>query len=283
MGLSRGRLRLRGTPTRTSYPCPLRNVAVRAIIHRVQEQEPIGLRERKVRETRHALERATVELALESGLEQMTVEQIAERADVSPRTFFNYFGSKEDALLGVAAKETDHELLAGFPDEPSEAGVYEDLKRFLIESFGQRLASDDLLQKRMAALQANPALARRQMAQMHLLLDGLTARVATLLAKQAQRQATNPAAEQLTAPTEPPADAAADQAIDRPSDLVHEAQTLIRLCAVPFMQTFDPHVAPGPAGNSSATLPQAFALLEQTAAKHLASSRHHDGRKRAQL
>lgn len=235
-----------------------------------------------MRETRHALERATVELALEAGLEQVTVEQIAERADVSPRTFFNYFGSKEDALLGVAAKDTGHELLAGFPEEPSRAGVYEDLKRFLIESLGRRLASDDLLHKRMAALHANPNLARRQMAQVHLLLDGLTARVATLLDKQAQQQAMNPAAHQLAAPTEQPTDAAAAPTMDPPSDLVREAQTLIRLCAVPFMQTFDPYARPEPAGNSSTALQQAFDLLEQTAAKHLAPSRLHDGRKRAQ-
>jgi len=246
----------------------------------VQEQEPIGLRERKVRETRHALERATVELVLESSLEQVTIEQIAERADVSPRTFFNYFGSKEDALLGVAAKETDHDLLAGFPEEPSQAGVYEDLKRFLIESFGQRLATDDLLQKRMVALQANPALARRQMAQMHLLLDGLTARVANLLAKQGARSL-DPAAGQPAEPHEKTATQHAGQTLN-PHDLKREAQTLIRLCAVPFMQTFDPHLAPGPAAAASAALPQAFELLEQTAAKHLATSRHEGGRKRDQ-
>src|SRR5690554_2629029 len=120
-----------------------------------QETELLGLRERKLRETRQALERATVELALEHGLEHVTIEQIAERADVSPRTFFNYFGSKEDALLGVAVKETNDALLAGFPALPSGAGAYEDLKQFLVGSFGKRLAADGLLHKRMEAVNAN--------------------------------------------------------------------------------------------------------------------------------
>ncbi|MCA0145139.1 TetR/AcrR family transcriptional regulator [Blastococcus sp. LR1] len=58
-----------------------------------------GLRERKKQDTRAALSAATLELALEHGLGAVTVEQIAARAGVSYRTFFNYFSGKEEALL----------------------------------------------------------------------------------------------------------------------------------------------------------------------------------------
>ncbi|WP_166509456.1 TetR/AcrR family transcriptional regulator [Blastococcus sp. TF02-8] len=58
-----------------------------------------GLRERKKRDTRAALARATLDLAAEHGLAEVTVEQIAARAGVSYRTFFNYFSGKEEALL----------------------------------------------------------------------------------------------------------------------------------------------------------------------------------------
>ncbi|MGW1340457.1 TetR family transcriptional regulator [Kribbella sp. NPDC002412] len=59
-----------------------------------------GLRERKKRETRAALAEAALRLALEKGPENVTVEEIAEAADVSVRTFFNYFPHKEHAILG---------------------------------------------------------------------------------------------------------------------------------------------------------------------------------------
>lgn len=60
---------------------------------------PEGLRERKKRESRRALQIAALELVAEHGLSEVRVEDIAHRAKVSPRTFFNYFTSKEQALV----------------------------------------------------------------------------------------------------------------------------------------------------------------------------------------
>jgi AcrR family transcriptional regulator len=59
-----------------------------------------SLRERKRTETWTAIHEAAATLAQQRGLEHATVEAIAESAGVSPRTFFNYFPSKEDAVLG---------------------------------------------------------------------------------------------------------------------------------------------------------------------------------------
>ncbi|MEJ1229402.1 MAG: TetR/AcrR family transcriptional regulator [Galbitalea sp.] len=60
-----------------------------------------GLRERKRAETRERLETAAVTIAARDGLEHATVDAICQAADVSPRTFFNYFDSKEDAIVGL--------------------------------------------------------------------------------------------------------------------------------------------------------------------------------------
>ncbi|WOP20158.1 TetR family transcriptional regulator [Raineyella sp. LH-20] len=61
--------------------------------------ETCGLRERKKRESHRALRIAALELVAERGLSDVRVEDIAHRAGVSPRTFFNYFTSKEQALV----------------------------------------------------------------------------------------------------------------------------------------------------------------------------------------
>lgn len=66
---------------------------------------PVGLRERKKWETRQTIRRVALDLASEHGLESLTVEAVAHAANISPRTFFNYFTHKEDALVTDAAEE----------------------------------------------------------------------------------------------------------------------------------------------------------------------------------
>jgi AcrR family transcriptional regulator len=56
------------------------------------------LRERKRRETRSALSRAAIRLCIQRGWKTVTVDEIAAAANVSPRTFRNYFSSKAEAV-----------------------------------------------------------------------------------------------------------------------------------------------------------------------------------------
>lgn len=74
-----------------------------------------GLRERKKQQTRDTIARVALQLFAERGYDQTTLAEIADAADVSPRTIFAYFQSKEDIL---------------FCDEPL---LYEQLKRALEE------------------------------------------------------------------------------------------------------------------------------------------------------
>lgn len=59
----------------------------------------MGLRERKKAETRAALSWAAIRLTVEKGFDNVRVEEIAEAAGVSPRTFNNYFSSKGEAIV----------------------------------------------------------------------------------------------------------------------------------------------------------------------------------------
>src|SRR4051794_39114332 len=75
-------------------------------------QVPMGVRARKKHATSVALREAALELFLEQSYSGTTVEQIALRAGVSPRTFFRYYATKDDVMFGQ--HEADKEALRAF-------------------------------------------------------------------------------------------------------------------------------------------------------------------------
>lgn len=86
----------------------------------------LGLRERKKDETRRAIAEVALQLAVERGPDAVTVEEIAAAANVSPRTVFNHFGTKDEAILGVDPSrraELVAEVVARPADEAPLAAV----------------------------------------------------------------------------------------------------------------------------------------------------------------
>jgi AcrR family transcriptional regulator len=138
--------------------------------------EPTGRRARKKRETYRALCGAAQELVHERGLDEVTVEDIAEAADVSVRTFFNYFPCKEAALVGI-----DPDVLTEIADEvrqrPDHEEPAEALRAVLLgdvdpgEMLRRRQLRNDLVER-------YPALLPRHLASMIQVEVALAAAVA---------------------------------------------------------------------------------------------------------
>jgi AcrR family transcriptional regulator len=118
-----------------------------------------SLRERKKLATRCALRRVALDLFAERGFGHVTVEDIAEAVDVSPRTFFNYFASKEAVLFGADPDRVDALRLRLIQSPPGESAL-DGLRAALIEE--ARTITADL-----AELGGDPASRVRQMRLVH--------------------------------------------------------------------------------------------------------------------
>src|SRR5438874_11699101 len=64
------------------------------------DSQPMSLRERKKRLVQATIEEAALRLFQQQGYEQTSIQDIADAVMMSSRTFFRYFASKEEVLLG---------------------------------------------------------------------------------------------------------------------------------------------------------------------------------------
>jgi AcrR family transcriptional regulator len=157
-----------------------------------------GLRERKRQQTRERLTRVAMALFIDRGFEATTLDDIAAAADISRRSFFHYFASKEDVVFAwqeestaalmaaVAARPADESMLAAAENaissmirqlDPGEAMAmaqlkrdnpalqardqvkYEKLERALAEALGKRAGhKTERLQARLVAMIATGAM-----------------------------------------------------------------------------------------------------------------------------
>src|ERR1700738_385230 len=76
-----------------------------------------GLRARKRLETRERLTKAAMTLFLERGFDATTLDDIARAADVSRRSFFHYFASKEEVIFAWQ-EEFETALIAAVEARP---------------------------------------------------------------------------------------------------------------------------------------------------------------------
>jgi AcrR family transcriptional regulator len=96
-----------------------------------------GMRERKKRATRQALSAAALRLAREHGPQNVRVDDIAEAAGVSPRTYNNYFSSREQAIVVALAAERGHGVAAALRERPADEPLEHAVVGALIEQYSE--------------------------------------------------------------------------------------------------------------------------------------------------
>jgi AcrR family transcriptional regulator len=157
-----------------------------------------GLRDRKRMQTRARLEEAAVTLVLRDGLEQTTVGAISELADVSPRTFFNYFDSKDSAILGLRHLEITDESAMDFVADDDGGDLVGSVVHLLFAVMDAPLSRPTIRKDRMEIIRRYPQILGGQLAQMTLMAGRLTDAVQGLLARE-PRFSGQPTAEQAAA------------------------------------------------------------------------------------
>ncbi|MGY1812670.1 TetR/AcrR family transcriptional regulator [Blastococcus sp. SYSU D00820] len=133
-------------------------------MHDVQTDAPGGLREAKKAETRRRLTTAARELVLAAGLDGVTVERICTEAGVSLRTFFNYFESKESAVLGEEPPMGTPESRAAFVAGGPSGDLLADLLDLLDPSVQLAAEGREGLRTVMALAEREPRLLARHLA-----------------------------------------------------------------------------------------------------------------------
>jgi AcrR family transcriptional regulator len=129
----------------------------------MSESLTMGRRDRKKAETREALRGAALRLAIEHGYDQVTVEEITEAADVSTRTFFNYFTSKDDALFGPDPERAEA-LALGLAARPAGEPPVAALRAVLGELAETFVEREPMWRTRMELVRAHPQLWPRMFA-----------------------------------------------------------------------------------------------------------------------
>ncbi|MFI1162478.1 TetR/AcrR family transcriptional regulator [Streptomyces sp. NPDC020801] len=128
------------------------------------DRPQLGLRERKKIKTREAIRAATYSLVQEQGYDATTIEQIAERAEVSPSTVFRYFPTKEDIVL---TDEHDPILLEELRARPANEPWPQSVRRVMRKAIGLGAEDDpEVTRLRTRLMVEVPAVRSRMMESM---------------------------------------------------------------------------------------------------------------------
>jgi len=150
----------------------------------MDDQPPLAIRERTRRVVRSQLTEVAVDLFAEHGYEATTVDQIAAAAGMSKRTFFRYFASKDDLVIGKYDLFGDT-MAAAFEARPAGEPVWESLRRVFditvsyVDDPQQRARNETMERIVQSAPALNAAYLDKFSRMQRLLVDGVRARITT--------------------------------------------------------------------------------------------------------
>jgi AcrR family transcriptional regulator len=99
--------------------------------------------------------RTALMLFAERGFSAVTVDDIAAAADISPRTFFRYFASKEDVLFGDPS-HIEESIVDALKNAPDEEQTLVALHRILVDLTKEMESDQELIQLRLRILEQTP-------------------------------------------------------------------------------------------------------------------------------
>ncbi|MEU8244645.1 TetR family transcriptional regulator [Nonomuraea sp. NPDC048916] len=137
----------------------------------------VGLRERKKAETRQAVHEAALRLTVEHGFDAVTVEAIADAANISRRTFSNYFAGKEDAVL-YGEEELIRVLVERVRARPASERPWQAMRGAIHDVYREVGTPDQGWAARTRLARKHPSLLARQLAN-HAALERELAEVVT--------------------------------------------------------------------------------------------------------
>ncbi|HEY6694744.1 MAG TPA: TetR family transcriptional regulator [Solirubrobacteraceae bacterium] len=140
-----------------------------------------GLRERKKQQTRELLAETARRLFSERGFERVSVAEIAREADVSEKTVFNYFPTKED-LVYWRLESFEEELLETIRSRAPGESVLDAFGRFVRAPRGMLASHDEETRERLAALTRMIASSPALLAREQQIFAGYTDSLAALIA-----------------------------------------------------------------------------------------------------
>jgi AcrR family transcriptional regulator len=132
-----------------------------------------GLRERKKQRTRDDIRAAAARLFDERGFDDVTVDEISEACDISPRTFYRYFASKEDVVLGPVESSIER-LRDQLTSRPSDEAPTASLRAAFTHLALDIERNPETVLRHGALIRATPSLQLRRLQRQAALEAGIT-------------------------------------------------------------------------------------------------------------